>query len=187
MRTRGNSHAGCSRRQRWIAIFNLSTLNLVGLQIVRGSVDIWMDMYCSQWEAVICQGKDLTIKKCFGRIAQRNSSCNASSAMGYLRLQSQGSPLPNPPRDALDCDTTSISEAAIQTLKTALARLSAQPTTAHGGDAALSQSAIAPYRPIRALTKCKDSRGSFPPFAAAAAALAGSSSIPKDYVREASV
>lgn len=186
MRIRGNSHAGCSRRQRWIAIFNLSTLNLVGLQIVRGSVDIWMDMYCSQWEAVICQGKDLTIKKCFGRIAQRNFM-QCLFCYGYLRLQSQGSPLPNPPRDALDCGTTSISEAAIQTLKTALARLSAQPTTAHGGDAALSQSAIAPYRPIRALTKCKDSRGSFPPFAAAAAALAGSSSIPKDYVREASV
>lgn len=145
-----------------------------------------LDMYCSQWEAVICQGKDLTIKKCFGRTAQRNFM-QCLFCYGYLRLQSQGSLLPNPRRDALDCDTTSISEAAIQTLKTALARLSAQPTTAHGGDAALSQSAIAPYRPIRALTKCKDSRGSFPPFAAAAAALAGSSSIPKDYVREASV
>lgn len=65
MRTRGNSHAGC-RRQRWVAIFNLSTLHRVGLQIVRGSVDIWMDMYCSKWEAVICPRKDLTIKRCLG-------------------------------------------------------------------------------------------------------------------------
>lgn len=86
MRTRGNSHAGC-RRQRWVAIFNLSTLHRVGLQIVRGSDDIWMDMYCSKWEAVICPRKDLTIKRSLGGL-HRGMVCTVCPATGiYLNLE----------------------------------------------------------------------------------------------------
>lgn len=148
MRTRGNSHAGC-RRQRWVAIFNLSTLHRVGLQIVRGSVDIWMDMYCSKWEA----GRRRFVQERISRSKDvwegYTEEWLAPSVLLRVSISVSNLSPTNPPRDALHRDSSSISEAAVQTLEAALASLTAQPTTAHGGDATSSQSAMAACRPTR--------------------------------------